>query len=90
MNRRVDACDLVGAHEIAMRLQVARPQVVHEWRKRHYDFPQPLVCLHAALVWDWAEVERWAFCTGRLPERPTPPEKPTRRSPWPNPVSPRR
>ena len=66
MNRRVAIQDLVGAHEIAERLGVARPQVVHDWRRRHPDFPQPIAQLKTALIWDWAEVEKWAKRTGRL------------------------
>lgn len=66
MNRRVAVQDLVGAHEIAERLGVARPQVVHDWRRRHADFPQPIAQLKTALIWDWSEVEKWAKRTGRL------------------------
>ena len=65
MGRKVDVDDLVGAHEIAQRLGVARPQVIHEWRRRHPDFPQPLATLKTALIWDWAEVKTWAKRTGR-------------------------
>ena len=60
MIRRVAVHDLVGAHEIAERLGVARPQVVHDWRRRHEDFPQPIAQLKTALIWDWSEVEAWA------------------------------
>jgi predicted DNA-binding transcriptional regulator AlpA len=63
---RVEVGELVGAAEIASRLGVARPQVVHEWRRRHSDFPQPVAQLQQALVWAWGEVERWAKRTGRL------------------------
>ena len=56
----------MGAHEIAQRLGVARPQVVHEWRRRHDDFPEPVAKLKTALIWSWPEVERWAKETGRL------------------------
>ena len=65
MIRRVAVHDLVGAHEIAERLGVARPQVVHDWRRRHEDFPQPIAQLKTALIWDWSEVEAWARKTGR-------------------------
>lgn len=65
MGRRVDIDDLVGAHEIASRLGVARPQVVHEWRRRHRDFPKPIATLKTALIWDWREVETWATSTHR-------------------------
>ena len=65
MGRKVDVDDLVGAHEIAQRLGVARPQVIHEWRRRHRDFPEPIATLKTALIWDWTEVNRWAEATGR-------------------------
>jgi hypothetical protein len=64
--KRVDVTDLVGAAEIASRLRVARPQAVHEWHRRHADFPQPVAQLRQALVWAWKDVERWAKRTGRL------------------------
>ena len=66
MGRRLDVDRLVGATEIAERLGVARPQVIHEWRRRHADFPQPVAHLRTALVWYWPDVERWARRTGRL------------------------
>lgn len=66
MGRRIDVDHLVGAAEIAERLGVARPQVVHQWRNRHSDFPEPVAQLQQALVWNWPDVERWAKDTGRL------------------------
>jgi predicted DNA-binding transcriptional regulator AlpA len=66
VSKKVDADDLVGAHEIALRLGVARPQVVHEWRRRHQDFPEPVATLKTALIWDWQEIERWAKSTSRI------------------------
>jgi predicted DNA-binding transcriptional regulator AlpA len=65
VGKKVDVDDLVGAHEIAQRLGVARPQVVHEWRRRHADFPEPIANLKTALIWDWREIEVWAVRTGR-------------------------
>lgn len=65
MGRKVDVEDLVGAHEIAQRLGVARPQVVHRWRDRHADFPAPVARLQTALIWDWQDVKAWAESTGR-------------------------
>jgi hypothetical protein len=56
----------VGAAEIAQRLGVARPNVIHDWRHRHADFPEPVAQLRQALVWSWPDVERWARRTGRL------------------------
>ena len=66
MGRRVNAEDLVGAHEIAQRLGVARPQAVHLWRRRYKDFPKPVAKLKTALVWDWEEVKEWAKKTKRI------------------------
>jgi len=67
MGRNVDAEQLVGAAEIARRLPgIARPQVVHDWRRRHDDFPDPVAHLDAAMIWYWPDVEAWARKTGRL------------------------
>jgi hypothetical protein len=59
--------DLVGAQEIADRLDVSRPQVIHVWRSRHPDFPEPVTRLSMGYLWSWPDVERWAKATGRLP-----------------------
>lgn len=57
---------LVGAAEIAQRLGVGKATVVHDWRRRHPDFPQPVATLTMGLVWSWPDVEKWARKTGRL------------------------
>ena len=62
----MDVDQLVGAAEIAERLGVRRPNVVHDWRRRHADFPQPVATLKQAFIWEWREVEAWARRTGRL------------------------
>jgi predicted DNA-binding transcriptional regulator AlpA len=66
MGRMVNSDDLVGAAEIAARLGVKRTTVVHDWRRRHPDFPEPIAKLQAAYVWSWPDVESWARHTGRL------------------------
>lgn len=66
MGRKVDLDLLVDATEIASRLGVRRPQVVHDWRRRHVDFPEPVIRLAHVNIWLWPEVERWARSTGRL------------------------
>lgn len=58
--------DLVGAAEIADRLGLANSQLVHVWRRRHADFPAPVVELKRAHVWLWPEVERWARFDGTI------------------------
>lgn len=60
---------LVGASEIAKRLGASRPQVVHVWRQRYADFPQPIAVLDMGMIWAWPDVERWAKKTGRLGDR---------------------
>lgn len=66
MGRRIDADHLVGAAEIATRLDLSHTQTVHTWRRRYDDFPEPIAQLEQALVWNWPDVERWARSTGRL------------------------
>jgi len=62
---RYDTTNLVGVAEIAERLGVGT-SVVHDWRRRHADFPQPVLQLRMGLIWAWPEVRRWAIKTGRL------------------------
>lgn len=66
MGRKVDVNDLVGAAEIAERLGLSHVQTVHTLRRRHRDFPEPVVSLKRAHVWSWTDVEAWAAATGRL------------------------
>jgi hypothetical protein len=66
MGRLVDSGDLVSASEIAARLGAKRPGVVHDWRRRHPDFPKPIARLALGYVWSWPDVEVWARSTGRL------------------------
>lgn len=57
---------LVGAAEIAERVGLAGPRIVHDWRRRYPDFPAPVAILTMGLVWAWPDVEAWARRTGRL------------------------
>jgi len=65
MGRQVDLDDLVDATEIARRLGVSRPQVVHDWRRRHPEFPDPVLRIANVHVWLWPDVAKWAKSTGR-------------------------
>lgn len=67
MGRKVDVTDLIGAAEIAERLGLSHRESVHTLRRRHADFPSPVVELKQAKVWVWPDVEKWAKATGRLP-----------------------
>ena len=66
VGRRIDIDELVDATVIAQRLGVRRPQVVHDWRRRHSDFPPPVYSSARATLWVWSEVAAWATTTGRL------------------------
>jgi len=65
----VDPDDLVGASEIAERLHLASTSVIHDWRRRHPDFPQPIRELSMGLLWRWPDVENWARITNRMHDR---------------------
>lgn len=51
--------DLVGAREIAERLNCTSSKTVHGWHKHHADFPVPVKQLSMGIIWDWREVEQW-------------------------------
>ncbi len=65
MGRRIDAEQLVGAREIAERLDLAWPQAVNTWAARYPDFPAPVRVLRMGKVWYWPDIEAWARRTGR-------------------------
>ena len=63
--------DLMGVHEIAVRLGVSR-QRAHAISGTHADFPQPAAKLAAGPIWITDEVERWiANHPERRPGRPS-------------------
>jgi len=64
--RKVPVDQLVGAAEIAERLGAGKSTVVHDWRYRYPDFPEPIAKLKTAMVWAWPDVEKWARATGRI------------------------
>jgi hypothetical protein len=63
--RKLDVHQLVGATEIAERLGVSRGQVVHNWRARFADFPDPVHELAMGLLWYWPDVAEWAAAHGK-------------------------
>ena len=65
MTKKIDPKDIVGAHEIAERLGLSFPNVVHNWRSRHADFPKPIAELTAGVLWDWNDVKTWLRATNR-------------------------
>jgi predicted DNA-binding transcriptional regulator AlpA len=57
--------DLVTGAEIARRLAIS-PTRVSQLAQRP-TFPRPLGRLGHATIWRWADIERWAELTDRLP-----------------------
>src|ERR1035437_10101765 len=51
MVRRVRVDELVGATEIAECFGLGKSTVVHDWRRRYPDFPQPAARLKGVLIW---------------------------------------
>jgi hypothetical protein len=66
VGRPLDSDDLVGAAEIARKLNRRSRQSVADWRRRDPSFPQPVAELDMGNVWAWPDVEAWARVTGRL------------------------
>lgn len=60
--------DLVDVTEIARRAGTS-PGMVHQWRRRHADFPAPLVTLAIGPIWTWEPVKEW-LDKPRKPGRP--------------------
>jgi hypothetical protein len=69
VGRNVDLDDLVGTAEIAERLGVRRVGVIHDWRRRYADFPEPVAMVSHVHVWLWTDIRSWAERSGRLPPR---------------------
>ena len=65
VTRKIDPKDIVGANEIAERLNLSFPNVIHNWRSRHADFPQPIADLKAGMFWDWNDIKAWIKATHR-------------------------
>jgi predicted DNA-binding transcriptional regulator AlpA len=66
VGKKIDLNHLVGATQIAQRLNVKRPHLIHDWRRRYPEFPKPIVELTGILLWDWREIEYWATKTQRI------------------------
>lgn len=62
----IDPTNIVGANEIAKRLNRAHQTIVHAWHTRHEDFPKPIAVITAGKLWNWEEIKQWAERTGRL------------------------
>lgn len=57
--------DPVGLADIADRLGVAR-QTAKQWNARKL-LPPPKWMVSGSPAWNWADIEKWARKTGRMP-----------------------
>lgn len=58
--------DLIDATEVAAIIGLSRGSNVSLYRRRHDDFPEPLVEKSRCVLWRRQDVEQWAKATGRL------------------------
>jgi len=56
----VDLADLLDATEVAALLGLSHRNSVSVYRKRHADFPEPVVAKSRCLLWRRVDVETWA------------------------------
>ena len=55
----VESTNIVGANEIAERLGMSFPNIIHAWRVRNIGFPEPTIIVSAGMLWEWNKVEEW-------------------------------
>ncbi|MDQ3351204.1 MAG: hypothetical protein M3501_04495 [Actinomycetota bacterium] len=60
MTERVDLAELLDASEVAALLGLSHRNSVSVYRKRHADFPEPVVAKSRCLLWRRADVEAWS------------------------------
>ncbi len=60
MTPPVDPADLVDASEVADLLGLSHRNSVSVYRKRHDDFPEPVVEKSRCVLWLRTDVEAWA------------------------------
>lgn len=62
MGRQVDVEDLVDSRAVAELLGLSHAESVATYRRRHADFPAPVVDMGAGrcLLWVRGDVEAWA------------------------------
>lgn len=56
---RIDPANLIDATEVAAMLGLAHRNTVSVYRRRHADFPEPIVEKSRCVLWLRTDVERW-------------------------------
>jgi predicted DNA-binding transcriptional regulator AlpA len=64
---KIDPADLIGPSEVAPIIGLTNPGGVSVYRRRHADFPAPVVEKAQCVLWLRSEIEAWARATGRNP-----------------------
>jgi predicted DNA-binding transcriptional regulator AlpA len=67
MARAVNPDELADVREVANIIGLTNPNGVSVYRRRHGDFPEPVVEKGRGLLWRRRDVEAWARKTGRWP-----------------------
>jgi predicted DNA-binding transcriptional regulator AlpA len=60
MTERVDPAELVNAQEVAPIIGLTNPGGVSVYRRRHADFPKPIVEKGQCVLWRRADIDAWA------------------------------
>lgn len=58
--KKVDPNELVNAQEVAPLIGLGNPNGVSVYRRRHDDFPTPVVEKGQCVLWLRADIEAWA------------------------------
>jgi predicted DNA-binding transcriptional regulator AlpA len=58
--RLIDPADLIGIEEVAPIIGLTNPRGVSVYRRRHADFPEPVVDRNLCVLWLRADIEAWA------------------------------
>jgi predicted DNA-binding transcriptional regulator AlpA len=58
--RKIDPADLIGPVEVAPIIGLTNSRGVAVYRRRHADFPAPVVEKAQCVLWVRADVENWA------------------------------
>ena len=59
MARKIDPADLIGPTEVAPIIGLTNPRGVSVYRRRHSDFPVPIVEKEQCVLWLRSEIEAW-------------------------------
>lgn len=57
---KVNTDDLIGPEEVAALIGLTNTNGVSVYRKRHPDFPEPVVLKGRCVLWVRQDIERWA------------------------------